>query len=89
RVLYPRQEKRGTCLPRAYATYHALRRYGHPAIFVSGVTRTPKGVTGHAWVEDDRGIMETYGEPLVRLRFTETFRVPGQPNPGQNRPDGH
>ena len=76
RLLYPRQEKRGTCLPRAYATYRALRRYGHPAIFVSGVTRTPTGVTGHAWVEDDRGVMEVYGEPLVRLRFTETFRIP-------------
>lgn len=76
RLLYPRQAKRGTCLPRAYATYHALRRYGHPAVFVSGVARTGASVTSHAWVEDDRGVMEAYGEPLVRLRFTETFRMP-------------
>ena len=76
RLLYPRQSRRGVCVPRATATYRALRRYGHPAVFVSGVARTPTGLTGHAWVEDDRGVMESYGEPLVRQRFTESFRVP-------------
>lgn len=76
RLLYPKQAQRGVCVPRAYTTFRALRRYGHPAVFVSGVARSAAGLTSHAWVEDDRGVMEVYGEPLVRLRFTESFRYP-------------
>lgn len=76
RLLYPQQAKRGVCVPRAYATFRALRRFGHPAVFVSGVARSDSGITGHAWIEDDKGVMEAYGEPLVRLRFTESFRYP-------------
>lgn len=76
RLLYPRQTRIGTCLPRAYATYRALHRGGHPATFVSGVAATPGGVRGHAWIEDRWGEIEAYGEPLVRQRYRELFRFP-------------
>ncbi|GAA5532720.1 lasso peptide biosynthesis B2 protein [Deinococcus aluminii] len=76
RLLYPRQSRVGTCVPRAYATYRALRRLGHPAVFVSGVARSGPKVQGHAWIEDARGTLDAYGEPLSRERFPEVFRYP-------------
>nr|WP_256487963.1 lasso peptide biosynthesis B2 protein [Deinococcus sp. HSC-46F16] len=76
RLLYPRQSRVGTCVPRAYTTYRALRRLGHPAVFVSGVARVGGGVQGHAWVEDHRGGLDAYGEPLNRVRFRESFSFP-------------
>ncbi len=76
RLLYPRQRRLGVCIPRAYATYRALQRRGHPVFFVSGVARTPHGITGHAWIEEESGVPDWYQEPLARLRFTEQFRWP-------------
>ncbi|MFC5847092.1 lasso peptide biosynthesis B2 protein [Deinococcus petrolearius] len=77
-VLYPRQRRRGVCVPRAYASYRSLRRGGHPVRFVSGVAPVPGGVHGHAWIEDDRGAVEAYGEPENRRRFRELFSFPAQ-----------
>ena len=77
-VLYPRQRRRGVCVPRAYASYRSLRRGGHPVRFVSGVAPGPGGVHGHAWIEDDRGAVEAYGEPENRRRFRELFSFPAQ-----------
>lgn len=76
RLFYPRQRRLGICVPRAYATYRALRRAGYPAVFVSGVAKTPGGITGHAWVEDDQGEMELYGEPHNRRLFQIVFTYP-------------
>lgn len=76
RLLHPVQSREGVCVPRAYATYRALRRLGHPAVFVSGVSRGQGGITGHAWVEDDRGIMPAYGEDFNRLHFRTLLRSP-------------
>lgn len=39
RLLYPRQIRRGVCVPRAYASFRALRRYGYAATLYSGVRR--------------------------------------------------
>ncbi|MVN86687.1 lasso peptide biosynthesis B2 protein [Deinococcus sp. HMF7620] len=77
--LHPRQRRDGVCVPRAYATYQALRRLGHPAVFVSGVARSGAGVTGHAWIEDDRGTLELYGEPFNRQHFQVLFETPASP----------
>lgn len=85
RLLYPRSW-RGACVPRAYATYRALRRRGHPVVFISGVARGGGGVHGHAWVEDDRGGFDAFGEPLNRLRFQEVFRFPAGPEPWASAP---
>ncbi|WP_034407370.1 lasso peptide biosynthesis B2 protein, partial [Deinococcus sp. RL] len=85
RLLYPRSW-RGACVPRAYATYRALRRRGHPVFFISGVARGGGGVHGHAWVEDDRGGFDAFGEPLNRLRFQEVFRFPAGPEPWASAP---
>lgn len=74
RLLYPRQSRVGTCLLRAYAAYRAFRRRGHPVFFVS----TPQGLSGHAWLEEERGVPAWYGEPLVRLRYKEQFRWPAR-----------
>lgn len=79
RLLYPRQSRVGTCVPRAYATYRALRRLGHPAVFVSGVARIRGEVQGHAWVEDHHGLIDAYEEPLNRERFPVVFRYPEEP----------
>lgn len=76
RLLYPRQSRRGVCVPRAYASYRALRRAGHPALFVTGVSRAGVALPGHAWIEDDRGELEAYGEPFNRQAFKELFRFP-------------
>ncbi|WP_291423388.1 lasso peptide biosynthesis B2 protein [Deinococcus sp.] len=76
RLFYPRQRRLGVCVPRAYATYRSLRRAGHPAVFVSGVTRAGGGITGHAWVEDDQGNLEKYNEPENRQRFKAVFTFP-------------
>ncbi|WP_221090917.1 lasso peptide biosynthesis B2 protein [Deinococcus aquaedulcis] len=78
RLLYPRQSRIGTCVPRAYTTYRALRRRGHPAVFVSGVARGAQGVQGHAWVEDVHGLLEAYDEPFNRERFPEVFHFPAR-----------
>ncbi|MFC6660592.1 lasso peptide biosynthesis B2 protein [Deinococcus multiflagellatus] len=78
RWLHPRQKREGVCVPRAYATYRALRRLGYPAVFVSGVARSGAGVTGHAWVESDRGPLDAYGEPFNRRQFRVLFQWPPQ-----------
>lgn len=75
-ALHPRQRKVGVCVPRAYATYRALRRLGHPAVFVSGAARHGTQITGHAWVEDTRGIIEIYGEDFNRQAFRVLFTYP-------------
>lgn len=79
RLFYPRQRRLGICVPRAYASYRALRRAGHPAVFISGVARRNGGITGHAWIEDDQGEIELYGEPHNRRTFKEVFTFPAQP----------
>lgn len=76
RLFYPKQRRLGVCVPRAYATYRALSRRGHPVIFVSGVARTRAGVVGHAWIEDDQGSSESYGEPNNRRIFRVLFQFP-------------
>ena len=81
RLFYPRQRQLGVCVPRAYATYRILRRAGHPAVFVSGVARRGGAVLGHAWVEDDRGNIEAYGEPSNRQRFKVLLQFPAPPEP--------
>ncbi|WP_288482272.1 lasso peptide biosynthesis B2 protein [uncultured Deinococcus sp.] len=86
-VLYPRQRRRGVCVPRAYASYRSLRRGGHPVRFVSGVAPGPGGVHGHAWIEDDRGAVEAYGEPENRRRFRELFSFPDPGDTGGPRQD--
>ena len=79
RLLYPRQRRLGVCVPRAYATYRNLRRAGHPAVFVSGAGRRGGAFVAHAWVEDDRGSIELYGEPFNRQRFAVVFSFPEVP----------
>lgn len=79
RLLYPRQRKRGVCVPRAYATYRNLCRAGHPAVFVSGAGRHGAEFVAHAWIEDDRGTLELYGEPQNRQNFKVVFSYPGEP----------
>ncbi|NTY01640.1 lasso peptide biosynthesis B2 protein [Deinococcus sp. JMULE3] len=78
-LLHPRQRRAGVCLPRAYATYRALRRLGHPAVFVSGVARQGGQLLSHAWVEDDRGPLLAYGEPDNRRRFRVALEYPARP----------
>lgn len=77
RLLYPRQWHKGVCVPRAYATYRALRRLGHPAVFFSGVARTPE-LVGHAWVEDERGELDLYGEINNRQKYCTLLRYPAE-----------
>ncbi|PTA67925.1 hypothetical protein C8263_10890 [Deinococcus arcticus] len=76
RWLHPRQKREGVCVPRAYATYRALRRAGYPAVFVSGVARRGAQLSSHAWVEGPRGPLEEYGEPFNRQHFRVLFQVP-------------
>ncbi|GAA0497139.1 lasso peptide biosynthesis B2 protein [Deinococcus depolymerans] len=76
RALHPRQKHAGVCVPRAYATYRALRRLGHPAVFVSGAARHGTQITGHAWVEDTWGAIEPYGEDFNRQTFRVLFTYP-------------
>jgi len=47
----------GDCLPRALAMYAALRAQGWDVDFVSGVKRGPDGLLGHAWIEEDGGLL--------------------------------
>ena len=47
----------GGCLPQALAIYAALRAQGWKVEFVSGVRRDPAGLHGHAWVEEDGGLL--------------------------------
>jgi Uncharacterised nucleotidyltransferase/Transglutaminase-like superfamily len=71
-LLYPRSQ--GRCVPRSLATYRALLRHGFPAVYVSGVRRTPGGqIEGHAWVEGPEGVLESYGEPLNRHLYKVLF----------------
>ncbi|UBV43189.1 nucleotidyltransferase family protein [Deinococcus taeanensis] len=79
RLLHPRQYRNGVCVPLAYATYRGLRRAGHPAVFVSGVARSPGGPVGHAWVEDHLGPMDLYGQPFNRQTFRVLFQYPDAP----------
>ncbi|WP_338122052.1 lasso peptide biosynthesis B2 protein [Deinococcus wulumuqiensis] len=79
RLLYPKQRKRGVCVPRAYATYRSLRRAGHPAVFVSGAGRRGSEFVAHAWIEDDRGTLDLYGEPQNRRNFKVVFSYPEGP----------
>lgn len=79
RLLYPRQRRLGICVPRAYASYRGLRRLGHPVQFLSGVAKVGGQVTGHAWIEDDRGTIDGYGEPLNRQRFKVMLIYPEGP----------
>lgn len=79
--LYPRQRKRGVCVPRAYATYRALARCGYPTSFVSGVGRQVGQITGHAWLEElDGRTLTLYGEPDNRKRYKALFVYPDAPN---------
>ncbi|GGO39192.1 hypothetical protein GCM10008949_46900 [Deinococcus humi] len=81
KLFYPRQSLRGTCVPRAYATYRALRRRGFPAVFISGVHRDEQGIQGHAWIEELHAPLKNYGEPLNHLRFKEMLRYPEVQDP--------
>ncbi|GGL05145.1 lasso peptide biosynthesis B2 protein [Deinococcus radiotolerans] len=69
KLTHPRQGREGICVPRAYASYRALRRAGHPVRFVSGVARHGGALLSHAWVEDHLGPMDTYHEPRNRAVF--------------------
>lgn len=78
-LLHPRQRRAGVCVPRAYASYRALRRLGHPAVFVSGVTRQGGQLLSHAWVEDTHGPLIGYAEPHNRRTFRVTLEHPPRP----------
>ena len=69
RLTHPRQQRAGICVPRAYASYRALRRAGHPVQFLSGVTRAGGALLSHAWVEDHLGALDAYHEPQNRDVF--------------------
>lgn len=71
--LHPKQKLKGTCLPRAYASYRALTRLGHPVVFINGVAKGQNSILSHAWIEDDRGAIESYGEPFNRDNYTVLF----------------
>lgn len=77
--LHPRRRRDGICLPRAYATYRALRRAGHPAVFVSGVARVNGSLLSHAWVEDHQGALAAYAEPHNRQLYRPLLEYPPAP----------
>jgi hypothetical protein len=55
-----------TCLYRALGRYAVLRRAGHPARFVMGLSPRAPEITGHAWVElDGAPLGETLDDDLV------------------------
>ena len=55
-----------TCLYRSLARYAVLRRAGHPARFVMGLSPRAPEITGHAWVELDGAPMgETVDDDMV------------------------
>ncbi|MFI5281250.1 MAG: lasso peptide biosynthesis B2 protein, partial [Gemmatimonadales bacterium] len=75
--LLPLGPAAGDCLPRAVATWAALRRRGWDVTLVTGVARSGSADGGHAWVEDAPGqIIPEWGEPVNTIRFAETFRWP-------------
>jgi hypothetical protein len=76
------------CLPRALASYHALRRIGEQPQFVISVrsdkVRSGAEVLAHAWVELD-GQPYREIEPVHDAEWVEIFRHP-RPGAG-NAPD--
>ncbi|ALW88240.1 lasso peptide biosynthesis B2 protein [Deinococcus actinosclerus] len=92
RLTHPRQQREGICVPRAYASYRALRRAGHPVQFLSGVTRAGGALLSHAWVEDHLGAMDAYHEAQNRQVFQVLLAYPpsgpaAQPPVGPEQPD--
>lgn len=77
-LLFPRQSRRGVCVPRSYATYRALRRLGHPVVFVTGVVKSGGVLRSHAWVEDVHGEWKAY-EIGNRRKFQVVFQFPELP----------
>jgi len=74
--LLPLGPRAGDCLPRALATYVALRRQGWQVAFVTGVRREGNRTIGHAWVEDEHGPLPELQEPGPTPRFVPAFRYP-------------
>ncbi|MDI1447284.1 lasso peptide biosynthesis B2 protein [Polyangium sp. 6x1] len=65
-----------TCLYRSLARFSLLRRAGHAARFVMGLSR-PDAIEGHAWVELDGA---PYGEELSPdLVVTYAYPKPKEP----------
>ena len=64
-----------SCLPQALAAEALLRRRGHPANLMLGVSRTRTGVEAHAWVE-------SYGRVVVGDHELERYtRLEGSNGP--------
>lgn len=66
-----------TCLYRALARYAVLRRAGHPARFVMGLSPVAPEIVGHAWVELDGAPVGETLEPDLTVTFS--FPAPSQP----------
>jgi len=66
----------GDCLPRALAMYAALRAQGWPVDFVSGVKRGPDGLVGHAWIEEDGGLLGELAGWERLPEYKANFRYP-------------
>ncbi|HEU4585698.1 MAG TPA: lasso peptide biosynthesis B2 protein, partial [Gemmatimonadaceae bacterium] len=73
--LFPRNRD-GDCLLRSLALYHALRRLGWPARFVSGVRREGGVVRGHAWVELDGRVLTELYESANRQCYSVLVEYP-------------
>jgi hypothetical protein len=74
--LLPLGSETGRCLQRSLAVYAALRRQGWPVTFVSGVRRSPTGLEGHAWVEEDGLVLaELAGRERI-WEYRANFRYP-------------
>lgn len=73
--LFPRNAD-GDCLLRSLALYHALRRLGWPARFVSGVRREDGVVKGHAWVELDGRVLTELYESANRQCYSVLVEYP-------------
>jgi hypothetical protein len=73
--LFPRNPD-GDCLLRSLALYHAIRRQGWPARFVSGLRREGDVVQGHAWVELDGRVLTELYESGNRQRYSVLVEYP-------------
>ncbi len=72
--------RKNGCVPRALATYVALRAEGRNVAFVSGVRRVQGKLEGHAWVELDG--LPLLGDEESPSLYQETFRHPPRPGTG-------
>lgn len=62
------------CLPCALATQVMLLRRGTRAQLVIGVRRAGNGITGHAWIEVDGGVIPR-SHQIVSAKFARAERI--------------